>query len=133
MRSLNWTAMNLTLLTLSACSTAVSSREAELGFAGLVAVSGVRTAIGSLWTVSDVGTLALMNEFYSHLPRANTVAVALQTAQKALLKGEVRLEGDRLVANKQVISVSDSVQSTGKIRFSHPFYWSSFLLIGNPW
>ena len=47
----------VTLLVLSACRTAVGSEEAELGFAGLAVQAGVSTAMGSLWYVSDEGTL----------------------------------------------------------------------------
>ena len=133
MRSLNWRDMNLTLLTLSACTTAVSSREAELGFAGLAAVSGVRSVLGSLWTVSDIGTLALMNEFYSNLQQSATLAGALQAAQLRLLKGQVWIERDRLVSDRGSVTLPSDPARSGKLRLRHPFYWSSFMLIGNPW
>lgn len=39
---------------------------AELGFARLAIQSGVKSALASLWYISDEGTLALM-KFYNHL------------------------------------------------------------------
>src|SRR5919202_1808671 len=41
------------LMVLSACRTALGDKEAELGFAGLTIQTGVKTALGSLWYVSD--------------------------------------------------------------------------------
>ena len=54
----------MNLLVLSACSTALGDEDAELGFAGLAVASGARSALASLWEVSDEGTLGLMTEFY---------------------------------------------------------------------
>ncbi|MDX2232290.1 MAG: CHAT domain-containing protein [Leptolyngbyaceae cyanobacterium bins.349] len=132
-KALNWKTMNLTLLTLSACTTAIGDREAELGFAGLAFVSGVRSTLGSLWLVSDVGTLALMNEFYSQLKTTNTLATALQKAQLSLLRGTAQFDQPtvRSLQRKQLLSPSATqIQSS---QFSHPFYWSAFSLVGNPW
>lgn len=42
---------------------------AELGFAGLAAQSGARSALASLWYVNDEGTLTLMSKFYRQLSR----------------------------------------------------------------
>lgn len=131
-RSLNWQNTGLSLLILSACTTALSSREAELGFAGLASVSGVRSVLGSLWMVSDVGTLALMQAFYAHLNSESTVAEALRKAQLALLTGSVRIQKGRLQSQQQVIALPGlSLPDTAQL--SHPFYWSSFILVGNPW
>ncbi|MHC5730641.1 MAG: CHAT domain-containing protein, partial [Nostoc sp.] len=48
------------LLVLSACRTALGDKNAELGFGGLAHKVGVKTAVASLWQVSDAGTLGLM-------------------------------------------------------------------------
>ncbi|MBE9010944.1 CHAT domain-containing protein, partial [Pseudanabaenaceae cyanobacterium LEGE 13415] len=78
MSSIAWSNPALYLLVLSACETAIDSVEAELGFTGLAAASGVHSVMGSLWQVSDVGTLALMSEFYIQLQKAPTRAEALR-------------------------------------------------------
>ncbi|MEQ9549004.1 MAG: CHAT domain-containing protein [Coleofasciculus sp. G3-WIS-01] len=49
------------LMVLSACRTALGDEEAELGFTGLAVQAGVKSALGSLWYVSDRGTLGLTN------------------------------------------------------------------------
>ncbi len=121
------------LLVLSACRTALGDRQAELGFAGLAVAAGVKTAMGSLWYVSDEGTLALMSQFYSQLLGTSTKAEALQQAQLALLRGEVRVVGDELVTPMQRWPLPEELRGRGDRDFTHPYFWSSFTLIGNPW
>lgn len=134
MKSLGWADPPLELLVLSACDTAIGSTDAELGFAGLATVAGVHSVMGSLWTVSDIGTLALMSEFYVQLQTAPTRAEALRRAQLALKNGMVRIENGRLITSqKSVVLPTKIVPRTGTIMFTHPFYWSAFTLVGNPW
>ncbi|NJL03293.1 MAG: CHAT domain-containing protein [Spirulinaceae cyanobacterium SM2_1_0] len=121
------------LLVLSACRTALGDRQAELGFAGLAVAAGVKTALGSLWYVSDEGTLALMSSFYDQLPDFTTKAQALQQAQLAMLRGEVRVVGDELVTPTQRWPLPAALRGRGDRDFTHPYFWSSFTLIGNPW
>jgi filamentous hemagglutinin family protein len=131
-RSLNWQKGGLGLLTLSACTTAVGNRESELGFAGLVSAAGVRSTLGSLWAVSDVGTLALMSEFYSQLRTSPSTAEALRRAQLRLLKGKTQIQQGSLINSEgqQKLAIANLSQ-TGS--FQHPFFWSAFTLVGNPW
>ncbi|MBW4419443.1 MAG: CHAT domain-containing protein [Myxacorys californica WJT36-NPBG1] len=134
MKSLGWANPPLELLVLSACDTAIGSTSAELGFAGLAAAAGVHSVMGSLWTVSDIGTLALMSEFYIQLQTAPTRSEALRRAQLALKNGAVRIENGRLITSqKSVLLPTKIVPRTGTILFTHPFYWSAFTLVGNPW
>ncbi|MFZ9739429.1 MAG: CHAT domain-containing protein, partial [Prochlorotrichaceae cyanobacterium] len=64
-RQLDWDfSPAVELLVLSACRTAVGDINSELGFAGLAVQTGVKSALASLWYVSDAGTLALMSELY---------------------------------------------------------------------
>jgi len=93
------------LLTLSACQTAAGDDRAALGLAGIAIKAGARSALGTLWFVSDEATAILLEEFYVQLknPRLSK-AQALQKAQVALLQDK---------------------------RFRHPRYWSPYLLIGN--
>ncbi|NET58542.1 MAG: CHAT domain-containing protein [Symploca sp. SIO2E6] len=121
------------LLVLSACRTALGDQDAELGFAGLAVLAGVKSAIGSLWYVSDEGTLGLMKTFYEKLQVAPVKAQALQQTQLAMLRGEVRLTGGELVSNKGSIPLPPELVKLGNTDLSHPFYWSAFTLVGNPW
>jgi len=60
LHQLNWNVFpSIELLVLSACQTASGNIDAELGFAGLSVQAGVKSALASLWYVSDAGTLAL--------------------------------------------------------------------------
>jgi CHAT domain-containing protein len=100
----------LDLLVLSACRTAAGDDRAALGLAGVAVQSGVRSALASLWYVSDTATAQLMSQFYSGLngetPRgaASSKAQSLRDAQIQLLRSA---------------------------EFSHPSYWAPYLLIGS--
>ncbi|MEB3831559.1 CHAT domain-containing protein [Phormidium sp. CCY1219] len=121
------------LLVLSACSTALGDREAELGFAGLAVHSGVKSAIASLWYVSDEATLALMTEFYTQLRRAPIKADALRQAQMAMIRGTLRFESGQLVNSTRAMDLPDALSQLGDSELSHPFYWAGFTTIGSPW
>ncbi len=93
------------LLTLSACQTAIGDDQAALGLAGVALQAGARSALGSLWSVNDVATADLMKVFYQHLTNPDlSKAQALQNAQRKFLSDPER---------------------------SHPYFWATFLLIGN--
>ena len=95
----------LDLLTLSACDTAAGDDRAALGLAGIAIRAGARSALATLWHVSDPASYRLVVEFYRQLQNPGVSrAFALQAAQLALLK--------------------DS-------RYDHPCYWAPFLLINN--
>ena len=121
------------LLVLSACKTAVGDREAELGFTGLAVQAGVKSALGSLWYVSDEGTMGLMTNFYEQLRQAPIRAEALRQAQLAMIRGEVRLSGGELVTPTGTFSLPPELSGLGDQVLSHPYYWSAFTLVGNPW
>ncbi|MBT9317956.1 CHAT domain-containing protein [Leptothoe spongobia] len=131
MSNLNWQLPNLELLVLSACETAVGDSNAELGFAGLALRAGVKSAVASLWDVSDAGTLALMSEFYHQIPNSVTKAEALRQAQLNLLRDNTQaVDLSRLQKSDGAINNTD-VLSTDSL--SHPFYWAGFSMISSPW
>jgi CHAT domain-containing protein len=130
---LGWKEPPVELLVLSACQTAVGDRTAEMGFAGLALQSGVRSALASLWYVSDAGTLALMSEFYQQLKNTPLKAEALRQTQIAMLKGKVYLQEGELVNSRGDISLPPVLAESKETILSHPFYWASFTLIGSPW
>lgn len=93
------------LLVLSACQTATGDRLATLGLAGIAVRAGARSTVASLWSVSDPVTATLMTNFYQELAKDNVnKAEALRQAQISILKNDV---------------------------FSHPFFWSAFILVGD--
>ncbi len=140
LRQLQWhTDPQIELLVLSACRTGLGSPEAELGFAGLAVGAGVKSALASLWYVSDLGSLSLMNEFYRHLRDSEVTikAEALRRAQLALLRGEKVIEGNALILRsgqtQQMIPLPASLRQSTDPDLSHPFYWSAFMMVGSPW
>ena len=93
------------LLTLSACQTAEGDDRAPLGFAGVALKAHARSALGTLWPISDEAAFNLMTHFYQNLTdKKMTKVKALQQAQLNLLK---------------------------QTDMKNPFYWSPFILVGN--
>ncbi len=131
--TLGWNNPPVELLVLSACRTALGDREAELGFAGLAAQAGVKSVLGSLWNISDEGTLGLMTEFYQQLKTASMKAEALQQTQLAMLKGEVRLAGGTLQTSGKDVPLPAELAKLEDKTLSHPYYWAGFTMIGSPW
>lgn len=93
------------MLTLSACQTAEGDDRSPLGLSGIALKSGARSALGTLWPVSDDAAQVLLPAFYANLKDAKvSKAAALKQAQTALLQ---------------------------KKGFENPFYWGPFILVGN--
>jgi CHAT domain-containing protein/Flp pilus assembly protein TadD len=93
------------LLILSACQTATGDKKAALGLAGMAVRSGARSTIATLWSVNDEATAELMNSFYQALATEKiTKSAALRESQLKLLRDP---------------------------KYRHPFYWSSYVLLGN--
>lgn len=100
------------ILALTACETALGDERAALGLAGVALQAGAKSALASLWQVSDESTSILSTQFYDNLVNSGiSKAKALQAAQKQLIAA---FEND---------DINDS--------FSHPYFWSGFILIGD--
>ncbi|MEM8642561.1 MAG: CHAT domain-containing protein [Cyanobacteria bacterium P01_G01_bin.54] len=119
------------LLVLSACETAFGDPYAELGFAGLAVQAGVKSTLASLWQISDLGTMRLMQVFYEQLsnPDVTIKAEALRQAQLALLRGEVTAQN----ALPEGMTLPPELARYANTDLTHPFYWSAFTLVGSPW
>jgi filamentous hemagglutinin family protein len=130
---LSWNNPPVELLVLSACRSAIGDDKAELGFAGLAVKSGVKSAIASMWYVSDSGTFGLMTEFYNQLRNTPIKAEALRQAQIAMLRRQVRLEGNEFVFSEGKIPIPPELVTYLKNDLSHPYYWAAFNVIGSPW
>ncbi len=93
------------LLVLSACNTATGDDRAVLGLAGLAVKSGARSTVATLWPVKDKAAQMLMTRFYEQLRQPKiTKAEALRQAQIHLIR---------------------------QTDFRDPFFWSTFVLVGN--
>ena len=115
------------MMTLSACQTAVGN---NLGLSGLAVESGAKSVLASLWEVSDSGTAPLMISFYKAFPDAVNKAESMQQAQINLLRGKVNIRNNQIVGIQGFPNIPLPTGSSD-IDLSHPFYWSSFILVGN--
>jgi len=98
----------VTLVTLSACESALGDKEPDGGeittLAEAFSSAGATTVLASLWSVGDESTKELMVEFYKQLAAGASKAEALQKAEVKLLKDP---------------------------KFSRPLYWAPFVLMGD--
>ncbi|HLO85196.1 MAG TPA: CHAT domain-containing protein [Nostocaceae cyanobacterium] len=133
LRELGWNNPPVQLAVLSACRTALGDEEAELGFAGFAVQAGAKSVLASLWYVSDEGTLGLMSEFYDQLKTAPIKAEALRQAQVAMLKGSVKLQDGKLIISGTDVNLPPALKELGDKDLQHPYFWSGFTMIGNPW
>jgi len=133
LRKLGWKNPAVELLVLSACRTARGDEAAELGFAGLAVQAGVKSALASLWSVDDTGTLLLMYQFYDRLKTEPIKAEALRYAQIAMLRNQVKITDDNVAVTPQGNLPLPSNVSSMSADLSHPYYWAAFTMIGSPW
>lgn len=97
------------LLTLSACDTArgggtdAKGKEIE-GFGVLVQKQGAKSVLATLWRVDDKATSILMSEAYLQKSKGLSKIAAIRSAQIKLLTSQ---------------------------KYTHPFYWAPFVLMGN--
>ncbi len=99
--------LNADLVVLSACNTArgaKASGEGVVGMSWALFAAGIPTQVISQWSVDDQATAQLMSNFYSRLKAGDKKGDALR---KSTLK-----------------------MSAGK-KWSHPYYWAPFVLLGD--
>ncbi len=134
-RQLGWNDPPVELLVLSACRTALGDEQAELGFAGLALQTGVKSAIASLWYVSDAGTAAMMTELYEYLKTAPIKAEALRQVQADMASGKIFIKDGKLQGLKNVNTLNLPPESINlpDQPLSHPYYWAAFTMLGSPW
>ncbi len=97
--------LNADLVVLSACDTARGSvyrGEGVIGLSWAFLMSGARSTVVSQWRAASKATSLFMQRFHRRLRTGDTPANALRAAQLALRR--------------------DS-------RFSHPFFWASFVVV----
>ncbi len=100
------------LVVLSACESGlgdVSTREGVFGLRRSFFHAGAQALVTSLFKVPDVETRQLMDRFYEHLADDASKLDALRDAQLRMIN-ERRQEGGA----------------------AHPFFWASFILVGDP-
>lgn len=125
---------DIALMVLSACNTAFGDLESEYGFAGLAVNLGIQTALASLWPISDEGTLGVMSYFYDQLKQQPVRATALRQAQLTMLQGDLQfVDGTLYGVHGTPLAHFPEQKYSGRWTFEHPFYWSTYTLVGSPW
>jgi CHAT domain-containing protein/tetratricopeptide (TPR) repeat protein len=95
------------LVTLSACETALGEKDPGTEIASMAqafSIAGAPTVVASLWAVYDPSTADIMESFYRELRAGLPKAVALQHAQIALLHNP---------------------------KYSNPYFWAPFIMVGD--
>jgi len=118
------------LLTLSACQTAMGSKDSDgrevdsLGFVSQL--NGAKAVIATLWPVDDASVGILMENFYRHWigTPGMSKSEALRQAQLALLHSTSETSDIKA-------STSPSDRANQKPPYAYPFYWAPFVLTGN--
>ncbi|MBE9186198.1 CHAT domain-containing protein, partial [Microcoleus sp. LEGE 07076] len=124
------------LVTLSACETGLTSSTAMtdeyIGLPSAFLYAGSMNVVSSLWAVDDFATAILMIKFYQELPKADSVAIALNSAQNwmrgvsrelfEVWVGLLKLDKKCMETVQEWLSYS----SKDKPPFKDPEYWAAF-------
>jgi CHAT domain-containing protein len=134
------------LVTLSACETGLGRRgggEGLLGFGQAFLLAGTRAVVLSLWKVDDTVTPLLMTRFYQNLlgkrdgldkplPRGEALREAKKWLRELTAEG-IDQEVARLPkAERGEVRARPQAVTPEAHPFAHPYYWSAFILIGDP-
>jgi CHAT domain-containing protein len=132
------------LVTLSACQSGLGKYEGGegyLGFSQALFLAGARSLVLSLWKVDDQATALLMTRFYENLLGARKdlkgplpKAEALREA-KAWLRGLTAEQIDQELARLPQVRGGEREKRSAPVAahpFDHPYYWSAFILLGDP-
>jgi len=114
------------LVTLSACETGLGREVVGEGYIGLAHAflqAGARGLLVSLWKVEDRATALLMRQFYESLYGARG--------------SDPASGGGETVSKAQALREAQSWlrtyrDDTGQRPYEHPYYWSAFILVGDP-
>lgn len=129
---------NVHLVVLSACETALGGPDQDgveiAGISYYFLNRGAKAVIASLWLVNDYSTSLLMQNFYRNLANDTgktplTKTEALRQAQLNMLHGNTSTI-ENVAQSPRLGSQLPATPSIG-MKFSHPYYWAPFILIGN--
>jgi len=97
---------HIDLVTLSSCESGLTDPNTPrdvFGIARALFFAGAKSMVAPLWAVHDQATADFMGAFHSAYRQNMPAVLALQQAQRSLVKTE---------------------------RYRHPYYWSAFVLTG---
>jgi CHAT domain-containing protein/Tfp pilus assembly protein PilF len=134
----------VSLMTLSACETAMSQQEGggrEIdSLAAIARQHGARAVLATLWSVNDASTGRLMAAFYQQWSKQQSregkdeagpgKAGALRQAQLGFLHSVADMQQASRSDRSFTKYVDASVRKPSNA-FNAPYYWSAFILIGD--
>jgi len=97
--------MNADLVALTACQTGLGQKisgEGTMGMGRAFQYAGAKCVLMSLWSVGQAASVSLVTNLFKHIKDGRRTAEALSLARK-----EIREQG-----------------------YDHPFFWASFILVG---
>jgi CHAT domain-containing protein/tetratricopeptide (TPR) repeat protein len=122
--------MNVDLIVLSACQTALgrlTRGEGMLGLQRAFQLAGAKTAVTSLWSVDDSATRVLMTEFYRNLWEKKLPKLeALRQAQLRMLR---EYDPNQMKLISRGLDVADGASVAHKR--GSPYFWAAFVLSGD--
>jgi CHAT domain-containing protein len=137
--------LNAELVTLSACESGLGrygGGEGLLGFSQAFLLAGARSVVLSLWKVDDTATALLMQRFYQNLlGRRDGLQAPLPKAEalraaKAWLRELTAEQIDQASARLPPLERSGErrreAATAAAHPYAHPYYWSAFILVGDP-
>jgi len=108
--------LKASLVTLSACQTGrsvVGGGDELLGLMRAFLSAGAASLALSLWAVEDCSTARLMETFYGNMTAGRAKGAALRDAQLQFIDGQT------------------GIGKTGGTRYTHPYFWAPFFLVGD--
>ncbi|MFH1502735.1 MAG: CHAT domain-containing tetratricopeptide repeat protein [Candidatus Eisenbacteria bacterium] len=118
--------LNADLVTLSACETGLGKKvmgEGYVGFAHSLLQAGARSLLVSLWKVEDTATSLLMRRFYEN-------RLGRYEDERMGRVGEPMSKAEALQDAKRWLR--EYTDEHGNRPYDHPYFWSAFILIGDP-
>jgi CHAT domain-containing protein len=116
-----------------------------LGFSQALFLAGARSLVVSLWQVDDTATALLMTRFYENLLGTPEKTVKPLPKAEALAEAKRWLRGLRPDEVEQLTKDLPTRGTRGRLEprkppegpsavrsYEHPYYWSGFILIGDP-
>jgi CHAT domain-containing protein len=97
--------MNCDIAALTACQTGLGKKisgEGTMGMGRAFQYAGAKSVLMSLWSVAETSSVKLVESFFKHLQAGKNKLEALRLA-----RNEIRKPG-----------------------YDHPFFWASFILVG---
>ena len=132
---------SVALLSLSACETAMSKGDADGkevdSLAAIGRQRGAQAVLATLWDVNDASTGQLMADFYRRWTSVKGISKSesLRQAQLELLHSSTSPQSagaETKEAGRGVVTAdTQGGLRAGAARYSHPYYWAPFILMGN--